>query len=78
VVVNLISALKTLKAKYGNDFVLTMAPETFFVQLGHQFYGPGPIMGLDGQYHTMGTADFHTAMTDMVLTGFPVAGDGHG
>ncbi|MFC3454479.1 chitinase [Amycolatopsis speibonae] len=109
VVVNLISALKTLKARYGNDFVLTMAPETFFVQLGHQFYGPGPngsadprsgaylpvihalrdsltvlhvqdynsgpIMGLDGQYHTMGTADFHTAMTDMVLAGFPVAGD---
>jgi chitinase len=109
VVVNLISALKSLKAKYGNDFVLTMAPETFFVQLGYQFYGPGPngaadprsgaylpvihalrdsltllhvqdynsgpIMGLDNQYHTMGTADFHTAMTDMVLTGFPVAGN---
>ncbi len=109
VVVNLISALKSLKAKYGSEFVLTMAPETFFVQLGYQFYGPGPngsadpragaylpvihalrdsltvlhvqdynsgpIMGLDNQYHTMGTADFHTAMTDMVLTGFPVAGN---
>jgi chitinase len=39
VIVNLISALKTLKAKYGDKFVLTMAPETFFVQVGHQFYG---------------------------------------
>lgn len=109
VVVNLISALKTLKAKYGDTFVLTMAPETFFVQLGYQFYGSGPfggqdpragaylpvinalrddltllhvqdynsgpIMGLDNQYHTMGGADFHIAMTDMLLTGFPVAGD---
>ncbi|MBQ0830905.1 chitinase [Streptomyces tagetis] len=109
VVVNLISALKTLKARYGDDFVLTMAPETFFVQLGHQFYGTGPwggqdpragaylpvihalrddltllhvqdynsgpILGLDGQYHSMGGADFHIAMTDMLLTGFPVAGD---
>lgn len=109
VVVNLISALKTLKAKYGEKFVLTMAPETFFVQLGYQFYGSGPfggqdpragaylpviyalrdsltllhvqdynsgpIMGLDNQYHTMGAADFHIAMTDMMLTGFPVAGD---
>lgn len=109
VVVNLISALKTLKAKYGDAFVLTMAPETFFVQLGYQFYGSGPfggqdpragaylpvinalrddltllhvqdynsgpIMGLDNQYHTMGGADFHIAMTDMLLTGFPVAGD---
>lgn len=41
VVVNLISALKKLTAKYGDGFVLTMAPETFFVQLGYQFYGPG-------------------------------------
>ncbi|MGV9418879.1 chitinase [Streptomyces sp. NPDC003674] len=109
VVVNLISALKTLKAKYGSRFVLTMAPETFFVQNGYQYYGSGkwggqdprcgaylpvihalrddltllhvqdynsgPIMGLDNQYHSMGGADFHIAMTDMLLTGFPVAGD---
>jgi chitinase len=109
VVVNLISALRTLKARYGTGFVLTMAPETFFVQLGYQFYGSGPfggqdpragsylpvihalrndltvlhvqnynsgpIMGLDGQYHTMGGADFHIAMTDMLLAGFPVAGN---
>ncbi|MGW7045893.1 chitinase [Streptomyces avermitilis] len=109
VIVNLISALKTLKARYGSTFVLTMAPETFFVQLGHQYYGTGkwggqdpragaylpvihalrddltllhvqdynsgPIMGLDNQYHSMGGADFHIAMTDMLLTGFPVAGD---
>ncbi|MGX9877123.1 chitinase [Streptomyces cellulosae] len=109
VVVNLISALRTLKARYGDDFVLTMAPETFFVQLGHQYYGSGPwggqdpragaylpvihalrddltllhvqdynsgpVMGLDGRYHSMGGADFHIAMTDMLLTGFPVAGD---
>ncbi|MEU6521037.1 glycoside hydrolase family 18 protein [Streptomyces sp. NPDC046978] len=109
VIVNLISALKTLKARYGSAFVLTMAPETFFVQMGYQYYGTGkwggqdprcgaylpviyalrddltllhvqdynsgPIMGLDNQYHSMGGADFHIAMTDMLLTGFPVAGD---
>ncbi|MFF0698273.1 chitinase [Streptomyces tendae] len=109
VIVNLVSAVKTLKAKYGDDFVLTMAPETFFVQLGYQYYGTGKwggqdpragaylpvihalrddltllhvqdynsgsIMGLDNQYHSMGGADFHIAMTDMLLTGFPVAGD---
>ncbi|WP_437075333.1 chitinase [Streptomyces sp. enrichment culture] len=109
VIVHLIAALKTLKARYGDDFVLTMAPETFFVQLGYQYYGTGrwggqdpragaylpvihalrddltllhvqdynsgPIMGLDNRYHSMGGADFHIAMTDMLLTGFPVAGD---
>jgi len=109
VIVNLISALKTLKTRYGSGFVLTMAPETFFVQLGYQFYGgtcggcdtragsylpviyalrndltvlhvqdynSGPIMGLDNQYHTMGGADFHIAMTDMLKAGFPVANTG--
>ncbi|MFC9731575.1 chitinase [Streptomyces roseolus] len=109
VIVNLIQAVKTLKAKYGAKFVLTMAPETFFVQLGYQYYGSGPwggqdpragaylpvihalrddltllhvqdynsgsIMGLDNQYHSMGGADFHIAMTDMLLAGFPVAGN---
>ncbi|WP_430786703.1 chitinase [Actinoplanes sp. G11-F43] len=109
VIVNLISAVKSLKARYGAGFVLTMAPETFFVQLGYQYYGSGPwggqdpragsylpvihalrdditvlhvqdynsgsIMGLDDQYHSMGGADFHIAMTDMLLAGFPVAGN---
>ncbi|MBP2475451.1 chitinase [Crossiella equi] len=107
VVVNLISALKTLKAKYGSAFQLTMAPETFFVQLGYQHYGgtggadnragsylpvihamrndltllhvqqynSGPIMGLDNQYKIMPSVDFHVAMGDMVLGGFPVKGD---
>lgn len=108
VIVNLISAVKSLKAKYGSGFTLTMAPETFFVQLGYQHYGPGqwgadpragaylpvihalrddltllhvqdynsgPIMGLDNQYHQMGGADFHIAMTDMLLAGFPVKGN---
>ncbi|WP_422656916.1 fibronectin type III domain-containing protein [Paenibacillus sp. EC2-1] len=107
VIVNLISALRTLNNYFGTDtFYLTMAPETFFVQLGYSFYGgsciscdsragsylpviyatrdildwlqvqnynSGPITGLDNQYHTMGNADFHVAMADMLLTGFPVA-----
>ncbi|WP_211746052.1 glycosyl hydrolase family 18 protein [Paenibacillus sp. Marseille-Q4541] len=107
VIVNLISALRTINNHFGTDkFYLTMAPETFFVQLGYTFYGgscagcdnragaylpvihgtrdildwlqvqnynSGPITGLDDQYHNMGNADFHVAMADMILTGFPVA-----
>ncbi|MGH8880563.1 MAG: chitinase, partial [Stackebrandtia sp.] len=96
------------QAEYGDAFTLTMAPETFFVQVGYQFYGgagggdnrtgaylpvihavrdyltvlhvqdynSGPVMGLDDQYHNMGGADFHIAMTDMVKAGFPVANTG--
>ncbi|WP_257449830.1 fibronectin type III domain-containing protein [Archangium lipolyticum] len=106
VIKNLISAIRSIHDRVGPKFVLTMAPETFFVQLGYSFYGgtctscdnragaylpviyavrdildwlqvqdynSGPITGLDDQYHTMGNADFHVAMTDMLLTGFPVA-----
>lgn len=40
-----------------------------------QNYNSGPILGLDNQYHTMGGADFPIAMTDMLLAGFPVAGN---
>ncbi|SEL63867.1 chitinase [Stigmatella aurantiaca] len=105
VVTNLISAIRALRDRFGTKFLLTMAPETFFVQLGYAFYGgsciscdnragaylpviyavrdilswlqvqdynSGPIIGLDDQYHTMGNADFHVAMTDMLLAGFPV------
>ncbi|KAH7107430.1 glycoside hydrolase superfamily [Auriculariales sp. MPI-PUGE-AT-0066] len=46
VIVNLIAALKALKAKYPH-FTLTMAPETFFVQLGATFYGSGDFGGQD-------------------------------
>ncbi|ADO73661.1 fibronectin type III domain-containing protein [Stigmatella aurantiaca] len=106
VVTNLIAAIRALRERFGAKFLLTMAPETFFVQLGYSFYGgsciscdnragaylpviyavrdilswlqvqdynSGPITGLDDQYHSMGNADFHVAMTDMLLAGFPVA-----
>jgi len=106
-IVNLIAALRTIQQKVGPSFVLTMAPETFFVQVGYMSYGgkgsgdpragaylpvihalrdiltflqvqnynSGPIMGLDDQYHFMGGPDFHVAMVDMLLVGFPIAKD---
>ncbi|MCZ8523278.1 fibronectin type III domain-containing protein [Paenibacillus caseinilyticus] len=106
VVTNLISAVRTLHSAFGDKFMVTMAPETFFVQLGYTFYGDngngsdnragaylpvihglrdildwlqvqqynsGPITALDDTYYNMGDADFHVAMADMVLAGFPVA-----
>lgn len=40
VIVNLIYALKQICAHYGDDFLLTFAPETFFVQQAYSFYYP--------------------------------------
>jgi chitinase len=51
------------------------AVRDFLTILHVQDYNSGSIMGLDNQWHSMGGADFHIAMTDMLLAGFPVAGN---
>ena len=35
----MIKAIRTICDSYGNDFILSWAPETFYVQLGYSFYG---------------------------------------
>jgi len=100
-IVNLISALHQLKTQFGPGFVVSMAPETFFVQAGLRGYGgqqgvylpviygirdilsyvhvqnynTGTRVALDGKTYGEGTADFHVAMTEILLQGFPVAGN---
>jgi chitinase len=39
-----------------------------------QDYNTGTRFGLDNKIYTEGTADFHVAMTEMLLQGFPVTG----
>jgi chitinase len=100
-IVNLISALRTISDRFGSGFILSMAPETFFVQVGFQTYGgsagaylpvihavrdkltyihvqhynTGSVLGLDGVAYSSATADFHVAMAEMLLQGFPVGGN---
>lgn len=100
-IVNLILGIRTICDKYGPNFILSMAPETAYVQGGitaygniwgaylpiihglrdkltyiHvQHYNAGGNAGLDGKVYTQGTADFQVAMTDMLLNGFPIAGN---
>jgi chitinase len=38
-IVNLIAALRALSDRFGPGFILSMAPETFYVQVGFQSYG---------------------------------------
>ncbi|MGG4396437.1 glycosyl hydrolase family 18 protein [Paenibacillus thiaminolyticus] len=107
-VIHLIEALRAIHDHFGAEFLLTMAPETFFVQVGYtnygagqwggdrragaylpvihalrdiiawvqvQHYNSGPVTGLDNRFYSMGSADFHVAMADMLVTGFPLAKD---
>jgi chitinase len=99
-IVNLNTALHQLNAEFGPQFIIGMAPETFFVQTGYAAYGgsagaylpviygcqdiltylyvqdynSGSMTALDNRIYYQGTADFHVAMTEMLLQGFPVAG----
>lgn len=42
-IVNMINAIRQICDSYGDDFILSWAPETFYMQLGHTYYG-----GLNG------------------------------
>ncbi|WP_160676303.1 glycosyl hydrolase family 18 protein [Clostridium sp. C8-1-8] len=100
-IVNLIAAIKEIYNHYGSNFIVSMAPETAYVQGGFgtyggiwgaylpviygvkdiltyihvQHYNSGSCYGLDGKVYTQGTADFEVALAEMLLHGFPVAGN---
>ncbi|AXB58450.1 T9SS-translocated chitinase ChiA [Flavobacterium fluviale] len=38
---NIVDAFKELKSSYGSGFILTSAPETFYVQVGYSVYSDG-------------------------------------
>jgi hypothetical protein len=40
-----------------------------------QDYNAPPLQGLDGEIYQAGTVDYHAAMTELLLRGFPVGGD---
>ncbi|QSQ19101.1 fibronectin type III domain-containing protein [Pyxidicoccus parkwayensis] len=100
-ILNLIQATRDLLNRNGAGFMLTMAPETAYVQGGMaayggpwgaylpvihalrdrltylhvQHYNTGTVMALDGRAYAQSTPDFHVAMAEMLLQGFPVGGN---
>jgi chitinase len=40
-----------------------------------QDYNTPPLLGLDGEIYQPGTVDYHAAMTELLLRGFPVGGN---
>ena len=100
-IVHFIAGAQAVVNSFGSDFILSMAPETAFVQGGYstyagaygaylpviyalrgqmdyihvQHYNSGCMLGLDGRCYSQGTPDFHVAMAEMLLQGFPVAGN---
>ncbi|MGG8496755.1 Ig-like domain-containing protein [Tenacibaculum sp. TC6] len=101
-IINLIAATKSIRNNIGASFILSMAPETAYVQGAYgnysgvfgaylpvihalqnemnyihvQHYNTGSMFGRDGRVYQPATADFHVAMAEMLITGFPVAQTG--
>jgi chitinase len=104
---NAILALREIRNRFvsafpNRCFILSFAPETFFLQAGFQFYASsvpttlgcyipvidalrditswvhtqdyntGTMLALDQNVYGSGNADFHVAMTEMLLRGFQV------
>ena len=100
-IVNLISALRQLRAHFGPRFMISLVPEGTQIPSGYPSYGgqfgsylaiahalraslsfmdvqsynTPPLQGLDGEIYQPGTVDYHAAMTELLLQGFPVGGD---
>jgi chitinase len=60
---------------WGSYLPIIYALSSQLTYLQIQYYNNGSNTALDGNNYTNGTADFTVAMTDMMLVGFPIAGN---
>ncbi|HTS27289.1 MAG TPA: glycosyl hydrolase family 18 protein [Bryobacteraceae bacterium] len=61
--------------QFGSYLPIAYAIRDFLAFLDVQSYNTPPLEGLDGEIYQPGTVDYHAAMTELLLHGFPVGGD---
>jgi chitinase len=61
--------------QFGSYLALSYAIRDILTFLDAQDYNTPPLEGLDGEIYQPGTVDYHAAMTELLLHGFPVGGD---
>jgi chitinase len=59
---------------WGSYLPIIDATRDIITYIQVQHYNSGSLTALDGRTYTQGTADFHVAMAEMLLHGFPVNG----
>jgi chitinase len=74
--INVQAALNLYSGVSGSYLPLIHSLRDILTYLQVQHYNSSPLTGLDGNTYVPGTADFHTAMAEMLLHGFPVHGSG--
>jgi chitinase len=61
--------------QFGSYLAITYAIRDILSFIDVQDYNTPPLQGLDGEIYQPGTVDYHAAMTELLLHGFPVGGD---
>jgi chitinase len=61
--------------QFGSYLAITYAIRDILTFIDVQDYNTPPLQGLDGEIYQPGTVDYHAAMTELLLHGFPVGGD---
>jgi chitinase len=61
--------------QFGSYLALSYAIRDILTFIDAQDYNTPPLEGLDGEIYQPGTVDYHAAMTELLLHGFPVNDD---
>jgi chitinase len=61
--------------QFGSYLALTYGIRDILSFIDVQDYNTPPLEGLDGEIYQPGSVDYHAAMTELLLHGFPVGGD---
>ena len=65
----------TYGGQFGSYLAITYAIRDILSFIDVQDYNTPPLQGLDGEIYQAGSVDYHAAMTELLLHGFPVGGD---
>jgi chitinase len=61
--------------QFGSYLPIAYAIRDILSFIDVQDYNTPPLQGLDGEIYQPGTVDYHAAVTELLLRGFPVGGD---
>ncbi len=70
-----LSGYPTYGGQFGSYLPLTYALRDVLSFVDAQDYNTPPLQGLDGEIYQPGSVDYHVAMTELMLRGFPVGHD---
>jgi chitinase len=69
------SGLPSYGGQFGSYLPIAHALRDTLLFMDVQSYNTPPLQGLDGEIYQPGSVDYHVAMTELLLQGFPVGGN---